>query len=43
MNTKLNKSDWIIIIIVYAVTISINSINYYKEGNLLKEYFIDFL
>ena len=42
MNTKLNKSDWIIVVIAYTVTIIINSINYYKEGNLLKEYFVDF-
>ena len=42
MNTKLKKSDWKIIILVYAVTIIINSLDYYKEGNLIKEYFIDF-
>lgn len=42
MNTKLNKSDWIVIAIVYTVTVIINSLDYYKEGNMLKEYIIDF-
>ncbi len=42
MNTKLNKSDWILIVIVYSLTIIVNSLDYYKEGNLLKEYFVDF-
>ncbi len=42
MNTKLNKSDWIVIIIVYTVSITFNSIDYYKEGNMLREYFVDF-
>lgn len=42
MNTKLNKSDYILITIIYVVTIVFNSIDYYKEENLLKEYFIDF-
>jgi sensor histidine kinase YesM len=42
MNTRLNKSDYILIVIIYAITILFNSFDYYKEGNLLKEYFIDF-
>ncbi|CAL2102784.1 Histidine kinase [Tenacibaculum sp. 190130A14a] len=42
MNTKLDKSDWITIIIVYSVTVIINSIDYYREENMLKEYLIDF-
>ncbi len=42
MNTKLNRSDWIVILIVYVVTIVINSMDYYREGNMIKEYFIDF-
>ena len=42
MNTKLNKSDYILIAIIYTVTIVFNTLDYYREGNLLKEYFIDF-
>ena len=42
MNTKLNKSDYILIVIIYAITIIFSSFDYYKEGNFLKEYFIDF-
>ncbi|WP_299118378.1 histidine kinase [uncultured Tenacibaculum sp.] len=42
MDTKLNKSDWTLIIILYSVTIVINSIDYYKDGNMLKEYIVDF-
>jgi two-component system, LytTR family, sensor kinase len=42
MSTKLNKSDYILIAIIYIVTIVFNTIDYYREGNLLKEYFIDF-
>ena len=42
MNTKLNKSDWLLVVIVYAISITINSFDYYREGNMLKEYLIDF-
>jgi hypothetical protein len=42
MNTKLNKSDYIVIAIVYVVSILVNSLDYYQEGNMLKEYFVDF-
>ncbi len=42
MNTKLNRSDWIVITIVYTVTTFFNSIDYYKIGNDLIEYIVDF-
>lgn len=42
MKTKLDKSDWTVVVIIYVINIIINSIDYYKEGNLLKEYFVDF-
>lgn len=42
MNTKLNKSDWILIILVYVISISVNSLRYYRQGNMLREYFVDF-
>ena len=42
MNTKLNKSDWIILSIVFGLTILLNSIDYYREGNKLIEYLVDF-
>ncbi|WP_299256042.1 sensor histidine kinase [uncultured Aquimarina sp.] len=41
MNTKLNKSDYIIISIVYAVTVIFNCIDYYRSDNFLIEYLID--
>ncbi|WP_298541722.1 histidine kinase [uncultured Aquimarina sp.] len=41
MNTKLNKSDYIIVAIVYMVTILFNCIDYYREDNDLIEYLID--
>ncbi len=42
MNTKFNKSDWIIIGIIYTVSTIFNCLGYYKEGNDLIEYFVDF-
>ena len=42
MDTRLNKSDYIVIIVTYMVSILINSLDYYQEGNMLKEYIIDF-
>lgn len=42
MNTKLNKSDWIVIALVCLVTVVFNSMEYYKLNNELKEYLIDF-
>lgn len=42
MNTKLNKSDWIILTVIYGITILLNAIDYYKDGSKLIEYFIDF-
>ncbi|WP_299432535.1 histidine kinase [uncultured Aquimarina sp.] len=41
MNTKLNKSDYVVIVIVYAVTIIFNCFDYYKENNDLIEYLVD--
>lgn len=41
MNTKLNKSDWIILAILYGATMLLNSIDYYRQGNTLIEYLID--
>lgn len=42
MNTKLNKSDWIILAIIFATNIILNSYDYYREGNKAIEYVIDF-
>ncbi|MEO9570669.1 MAG: histidine kinase [Polaribacter sp.] len=42
MNTKLNKSDWTLLAIIYGVTIFLNIIDYYREGNYLIEYIVDF-
>ncbi len=42
MNTKLNKSDWIILTIIFGVSILLNAFDYYREGNKLIEYLIDF-
>ncbi len=42
MNTKLNRSDWILLAILFGATIILNSIDYYRQGNKLIEYFIDF-
>ncbi|SEL21490.1 Histidine kinase [Aquimarina amphilecti] len=41
MDTRLNRSDYLVIIIVYAVTIFFNCIDYYRSENLLIEYLID--
>ncbi|MHA7055946.1 sensor histidine kinase [Aquimarina sp. M1] len=41
MDTRLNKSDYTVIGIVYAVTIIFNCIDYYREDNDLIEYLID--
>lgn len=42
MNTKLNKSDWIILAIVFGTTIILGCFDYYRENNKLIEYIIDF-
>lgn len=42
MNTKLNRSDWIILAIIFGVTTLLNGIDYYKEDNVLIEYLFDF-
>ncbi len=41
MDTRLNRSDYLVIIIVYAVTIFFNCIDYYRSENALIEYLID--
>ncbi|WP_299160095.1 histidine kinase [uncultured Tenacibaculum sp.] len=41
MNTKLNKSDWVILSLIFGVTMILNSIDYYREGNKLIEYIVD--
>lgn len=40
-NTKLNKSDWILLTLVYGVTMILNGIDYYRDDNKLIEYLID--
>lgn len=42
MNTKLNKSDWVILFIVFGTTIVLGCLDYYREGNKLIEYIVDF-
>lgn len=42
MNTKLNKSDWIILSIIFGTTIFLGCLDYYREDNKLIEYLIDF-
>jgi sensor histidine kinase YesM len=42
MNTKLNKSDWIILAIVFGTTIILGCFDYYREENKLIEYIVDF-
>ncbi len=41
MNTKLNKSDYILLAIIYSVSIFFNCIDYYQVGNKLIEYLVD--
>ena len=42
MNKKLNKSDWIILSVIFGITIILNCIDYYREENELIEYLVDF-
>jgi hypothetical protein len=42
MNTKLNKSDWILLKIVFATTVLLGCIDYYQRGNKFIEYVVDF-
>ncbi|WP_405562973.1 sensor histidine kinase [Polaribacter sp. Asnod6-C07] len=42
MNTKLNKSDWTILSIIFILNTLFGCIDYYKEGNKLIEYLVDF-
>jgi sensor histidine kinase YesM len=42
MNTKLNKSDWIILKIVFGTTVLLGCIDYYQNGNKFIEYVVDF-
>ena len=41
MNTKLNKSDWILLALLYGATTILNGIDYYRSENKLIEYLID--
>lgn len=41
MNTKLNKSDFIILAIYYFISVVINIVDYYKESQDLIEYLLD--
>lgn len=41
MNTKLNKSDYIILAIFYALSIALNIFDYYNDKNSLVEFFVD--
>ncbi|WP_299678782.1 sensor histidine kinase [uncultured Tenacibaculum sp.] len=41
MNTKLNKSDWILLALLYGATTILNGIDYYRSENKLIEYIID--
>lgn len=42
MNTKLNKSDWILLSIILGFTALLGCIDYYREEKKLIEYLIDF-
>ena len=42
MNTKLNKSDFILLTIFYVVSIGIESYDYYNDNNEVIEYIVDF-
>lgn len=42
MNTKLNKSDWIILGVILGVSTFLNVIDYYRLDNRLIEYLVDF-
>ena len=41
MKSKLNKSDYIVIIIFYSISSILNIIDYKSRGNDLIEYFVD--
>lgn len=41
MNTKLNKSDWVLIALLYGATLILNAIDYYRSNNKLIEYVVD--
>jgi len=41
MNTKLNKSDYTLLILFFTVSIAIQIYDYYIEKNVLLEYFVD--
>jgi len=42
MNTKFNKSDYLLLASYFIVSISIGAYDYYTRDALLREYFIDF-
>ncbi|WP_396602546.1 sensor histidine kinase [Algibacter sp. R77976] len=43
MNTKLNRSDFIVLAIYFVVSFIIQGIDYYDRGALIREYFFDFI
>lgn len=42
MNNKLNKSDFIILAVYFAVSFTIQGVEYYERGAMLREYIFDF-
>ena len=42
MNTKLDRSDWILLAIIFGATVAFNARDYYKDENELIEYVVDF-
>ena len=42
MNTKLNKSDYLLLAIYFTISIAMNVFGYYERGALMREYWIDF-
>ncbi len=41
MNTKLSKSDYVLLAVIYVVNIFFNCVDYYQDGNELIEYLVD--
>ena len=42
MNTKLNKSDYILLTIYFVISITMQTLDYYDRDALIREYWIDF-
>ncbi|MBL4605534.1 MAG: histidine kinase, partial [Flavobacteriaceae bacterium] len=41
MNTKLNRSDYLLLLLFYIASATLNCIEYYNDGEDLIEYLID--